>query len=94
MKSKMGELRRCTACSAPPSRCCALLVCLSAGPAAPRAKRGVIHSSRKGNVNALAFGENDEAGCRDQVAMLPKQEAFASKISAEIEESGARSTTP
>ena len=59
-----------------------------------RAKRGVIHSSRKGNVNALAFGENDEAGCRDQVAMLPKQEAFASKISAEIEESGARSTTP
>ncbi len=49
------------------------------------AQNVVIRSSRKGNVNALAFGENDEAACREEVAMLPKQEALASEVSAEIE---------
>lgn len=49
------------------------------------AQNVVIHSSRKGNVNALAFGEDDEAACREEAAMLPKQEAIANEVSAEIE---------
>ena len=49
------------------------------------AQNVVIRSSRKGNVNALAFGEQDEALCREEVAMLPKQEALANEVSAEIE---------
>ena len=49
------------------------------------AQNVVIRSSRKGNVNALAFGENDEAACREEAAMLPKQEALANEVSADIE---------
>jgi hypothetical protein len=49
------------------------------------AQNVVIRSSRKGNVNALAFGEDDEAACLEEAAMLPKQEAIANEVSAEIE---------
>jgi hypothetical protein len=49
------------------------------------AQNVVIRSSRKGNVNALAFGEDDEAACREEAAMLPKQEAISNEVSAEIE---------
>ena len=42
-------------------------------------------AAAQGQVNALAFGEDDEAACREEAAMLPKQEAIANEVSAEIE---------